>query len=623
MEKSGFFNAMKVGDTWDRIYKAENFAEYFASFIGNGVFPNPATGLQVKETSKMQIVIKAGKAWINGFIYINTEDLILDIDVADGVLHRIDKVVLRYDVAKREIRVVVKKGEFNSKPTAPAITRNADMYELGLADITVNAGAIKISQADITDLRLNKEMCGIVHGVVDQVDTTAIFNQFESWYSTTKDNYDKDINNWTNEKKQAFNVWYSKNTKEFNQEFEEWFKTLKDKLDGDIAGNLLNSIKENTKKIEQVNSQYEDFTKQKGRKNGIAELDGEGKVKKEQLPKMNNGTILGSDGYYYRPFMQDGKIILKDKPIMYFDENGYSPRIYCKICDKNYFYGSDSKEFYKIDKATGKIVLTKKMERDMPDIEDIIQDENYLYILYRDSILKIDKNNFEIVIQKKFDSANLELICCNKCIYLKYNKKVYALNKNTLEIIAEYELGGSFNSLNTKSIEVFEDKIFLGVDIGSHIYLTLLNIKDFSKITEKYESLDIQKTIFYDDCLYCLTEEKIYIKNKNTLETIKTIEIEKCFQEGYEKNIDADGFIVNEKYIAMWGRAERNDYLVGIDKKNVNHIYIYDDTEYIRNNNLIITNSNNSNEIIYFSDVGIEKYAFVHEIKYYERISDV
>ncbi|CAG7841145.1 hypothetical protein CLOHAE12215_02569 [Clostridium haemolyticum] len=177
--------------------------------------------------------------------------------------------------------------------------------------------------------------------------------------------------------------------------------------------------------------------------------------------------------------------------------------------------------------------------------------------------------------------------------------------------------------MNTKSIEVFEDKIFLGVDIGSHIYLTLLNIKDFSKITEKYESLDIQKTIFYDDCLYCLTEEKIYIKNKNTLETIKTIEIEKCFQEGYEKNIDADGFIVNEKYIAIWGRKNSNDYLVGIDKKNVNHIYIYDDTEYIRNNNLIITNSNNSNEIIYFSDVGIEKYAFVHEIKYYERIGDV
>ena len=295
MEKSGFFNAMKTGDTWDRIYKAENFAEYFASFIGNGVFPNPASNLQVKETSKMQVIVQAGKAWINGFIYINTEDLVLDVDVADGVLNRIDKVVLRYDVAKREIRAAIKKGEFNSKPTAPILTRNADMYELALADITISAGAIKISQADITDLRLNKEMCGIVHGIVEQVDTTAIFNQFESWYSTTKDNYDKDISTWTKEKKEAFKEWYStntqaflkqfqtwfKNTEAWEKDFKKWFESIKNILDTNAAGNLLNLINKNTdkidsieknvqstleennketdKKVQELNSQYEDI----------------------------------------------------------------------------------------------------------------------------------------------------------------------------------------------------------------------------------------------------------------------------------------------------------------------------------------------------------------------------
>lgn len=87
MEKSGFFNAMKVGDTWDRVYKADNFAGYFATFIGNGVFPNPAKQLEVLETDRMNVIIKPGKAWINGFIYINTDELILPIDVADGVLH--------------------------------------------------------------------------------------------------------------------------------------------------------------------------------------------------------------------------------------------------------------------------------------------------------------------------------------------------------------------------------------------------------------------------------------------------------------------------------------------------------------------------------------------------------
>ena len=43
MEKSSFFNSV----SGDRKYKAEDWASYFASFIGNGVFPVPSTGLQV------------------------------------------------------------------------------------------------------------------------------------------------------------------------------------------------------------------------------------------------------------------------------------------------------------------------------------------------------------------------------------------------------------------------------------------------------------------------------------------------------------------------------------------------------------------------------------------------
>ncbi|RXI58992.1 hypothetical protein [Clostridium tetani] len=253
MEKSGFFNAMKVGDTWDRIYKAENFAEYFATFIGNGVFPNPATGLQVIETDKMQVIIKKGKGWIEGYKYENTDNLILNVDVADGVLNRIDRIVLRYDVAEREVRARIKKGEYKSEPIAPTLQRDADRYELALADIKVSAGAIKITQADITDLRLNKSMCGIVHGTVEQVDTTTIFNQFQSWYSATKENYDKDISIWTKEKKQAFdnwyntniqafmdkfNKWYIENTTQWTNDFNTWFESIKGQLDGDIAAKL-------------------------------------------------------------------------------------------------------------------------------------------------------------------------------------------------------------------------------------------------------------------------------------------------------------------------------------------------------------------------------------------------
>ncbi|MBY6907014.1 hypothetical protein HYH70_15630, partial [Clostridium botulinum] len=243
MEKSGFFNAMKVGDTWDRVYKAENYAEYFASFIGNGVFPNPSTNLQVIGTDRMQVIVKPGKGWINGYKYENTDDLILPIDFADGVLHRIDKIVLRYDVVEREIRAKIKKGEFASEPKAPQLTRDADMYELGLADIKVNAGSISITQVDITDLRLSKEFCGIVHGTVEQVDTTTIFNQYLEWYKNITGKTEQDLQDIKGNLETDFNIW---------------FNGVKNILSGDVAGNLLNLINKNKESIDTIQNNVDE-----------------------------------------------------------------------------------------------------------------------------------------------------------------------------------------------------------------------------------------------------------------------------------------------------------------------------------------------------------------------------
>lgn len=242
MEKSSFFNAEIVGDSYDRVYLAEDYANYFNSFIGNGVFPNPSTGLQVISNDDMTVTLKSGKAWINGYMYENTDNYLLNVDIADGVLNRIDRVVLRLDFINREIKSYVKKGIFASSPIAPEITRDSNMYEIALADVKINKGSIKIKQADITDLRLNTQLCGIVHGTVDQVDTTAIFNQFQSWYSQKQGEYNIDFSTWTQAKKDAFDTWYSQNTQDFLNQFNNWFNTIKGLLDGDIATNLANKI---------------------------------------------------------------------------------------------------------------------------------------------------------------------------------------------------------------------------------------------------------------------------------------------------------------------------------------------------------------------------------------------
>lgn len=197
MERSSFFNAELNGQAYDRVYLAEDFARYFASFIGNGVFPTPSTNLQViSRDNNMIIRLSPGKAWINGYFYENTESLLITVDPADGVLNRIDRVVIRLDLINREIKSYLKKGTFASNPVPPTLTRNNDIWEIGLSDILINKGAIKITQADITDLRQNNSYCGLVSGTVSQIDTTNLFAQFESafkkWFEDLKNKFGDD-----------------------------------------------------------------------------------------------------------------------------------------------------------------------------------------------------------------------------------------------------------------------------------------------------------------------------------------------------------------------------------------------------------------------------------------------
>lgn len=248
MEKSSFFNSV----SGDRRYKAEEWAEYFASFIANGVFPNPSTGLQVLANNSMAITIKTGKAWINGYFYFNTSDLSVTLDNADGVLNRIDRVVVRWDLQERAISVLVKKGTYSATPTATAIQRDADAYELVLADVYVGAGAVSLSQSNITDQRLNSTLCGLVVGTVGELDTTAFSAQLQGWFelyqNMSAEQYDN-LKSYMDSLKIASDAdyitlqeWFSSFQTAANAQFQSWFETLQNTLDENTAANLYNQI---------------------------------------------------------------------------------------------------------------------------------------------------------------------------------------------------------------------------------------------------------------------------------------------------------------------------------------------------------------------------------------------
>ena len=182
-EKSSFFTSLNG----DRKYKSSDFAEYFSTFIGNGVFPNPSTNLLVTSNGDMTINLSPGFAWINGYMYHNTDNLTLTVEHADSALKRIDRVVLKCDFINREIKAYVKKGSFASSPIAPTLERGVNAYELALSDILVENGVISIQQSKITDTRLDENVCGIVTQTVKEIETSELYEAIDRASLMAKD----------------------------------------------------------------------------------------------------------------------------------------------------------------------------------------------------------------------------------------------------------------------------------------------------------------------------------------------------------------------------------------------------------------------------------------------------
>lgn len=178
------FNAIKVDDEFDRVYKAEDWAWYFATFLASGVFPKPSDGLQVVAHSGMEIRVNMGYAFINGYAFRNPVSKGVMLDRAEGAQNRVDRVVVRWDLVLRDIYIDVLKGVPSAKPVATALTRNTEVWELALADIYVGKGVTKILTQNITDQRFNSALCGIVVGTVKEIDASVLTKQFTDFFNT-------------------------------------------------------------------------------------------------------------------------------------------------------------------------------------------------------------------------------------------------------------------------------------------------------------------------------------------------------------------------------------------------------------------------------------------------------
>ena len=249
---SRFYNS-KNGD---RTYDAADWADYFASFVGNGVFADPADGCQVKADSGMKIKVSAGKLWINGYYSVNTSDYSLTLSAADSAKSRYDRVIARLDLSKRTTSLMIIKGTAAAVPSIPVITRNSTVYDLCLAVIAVKAGATAITQADITDTRSDETVCGIVKGIIDQINTKNLFAQYQA-------------------------------------AFEAWFKNLTTELDDNALTHLYTLIQSNYNSIQALNDQLIDDVTSEQYHLGVS--DGKLYYEKGAIAVDSGFTALSSD----------------------------------------------------------------------------------------------------------------------------------------------------------------------------------------------------------------------------------------------------------------------------------------------------------------------------------------
>lgn len=135
--------------------------------------------LKVTITGAHQLTLSKGLAWFTteeywGKVYVNTADINFTLPVADAVLDRICRLVIRWNKTTNTATAQLLLGELNSTPSAPTRSTTDELYDLVLCDYLVAHGEVTASAANLTDQRLNEDLCGLMRDGVTRIPTATL-----------------------------------------------------------------------------------------------------------------------------------------------------------------------------------------------------------------------------------------------------------------------------------------------------------------------------------------------------------------------------------------------------------------------------------------------------------------
>lgn len=214
--RCGFFNSVNK----DRLYPAEDMNEPYNGLVSNGVMATPqgtpSNHLQIFGDNKMIVTVKAGRGIFYDKWFISDSDIAITVEPNNNISPRIDSIIVRIDkrTSVRAGSIILLKGTPASQPTPPTINDIENVKDYRLANITVNPGVTVIGQDVINDRRGSSE-CPWVTSLVQQVDTSTLYEQ---WNTAYKKYYDETEKKWDR--------YYTESDAEFN----EWFQHIKETL---------------------------------------------------------------------------------------------------------------------------------------------------------------------------------------------------------------------------------------------------------------------------------------------------------------------------------------------------------------------------------------------------------
>ena len=136
---------------------ADFFARYFSAFIGSGICGKDKDGFRVSAGDGCSLKIAPGEAFMKGYFCFDDEERVIWYS-GGAEEDREMALVLRMDLALGEIDLHTAYGE----EAASLPRRDAEIYDLLLARISIPAGALSFTEEMIEDTRDDEAVCGFV-----------------------------------------------------------------------------------------------------------------------------------------------------------------------------------------------------------------------------------------------------------------------------------------------------------------------------------------------------------------------------------------------------------------------------------------------------------------------------